>query len=534
MGTPVSAEKATKAALMPGRVSSRVRSRSKPTVGAFAGVVVMGPIVGGPPAQVFDLGAGYTQVSLTKPVLPRWVPMPAAFRTRRVLATSAALVALLLAVLLSLAVGARPIAPSTVLDALLHGATGDDAEVVRGLRVPRTLIGLMVGAALALAGTALQGITRNPIADPGILGISQGSSVAVVLAIAFLGVRGLGYVWFAFTDAGEAIAVYAIAAAGRGGATPVKLALGGAAVINALLLSVTTTASSPTRASALDEFRFWQIGSLDGRDTEIVGQIWPFLLLGAVLVLSVARGLDALALGEDVAKGLGRRVATVRIVGGLGATVLTGAAVTAAGPVAFVGLAVPHIARAVVGSDHRWVLPMAAITGPVMLLVADVAGRIVFPPGEIPAGVMTALIGVPFLVTLVRRKAVPTWRAREHPARRTRAGAPDRDPLPRPPPLRPSSPAACCCSWPRPASRISASGRSPSRPARSYGSSSASRRRPRSSSRSCANRGSSSPSPSAPPSASRAASSRPWPATRSPAPTSSASARAPGPSPSPR
>ncbi|WP_309057642.1 iron ABC transporter permease, partial [Streptomyces sp.] len=134
---------------------------------------------------------------------------------------------------------------------------------------------------------------------------------------------------------------------------------------------------------------------------------WPFLLLGAVLVVCVARGLDALALGEDVAKGLGQRVATVRIVGGAGATVLTGAAVAAAGPVAFVGLAVPHIARAVVGSDHRWVLPMAALLGPVMVLVADVAGRIVFPPGEVPAGVMTALIGVPFLVTLVRRKAVP-------------------------------------------------------------------------------------------------------------------------------
>ncbi|MGW3374317.1 FecCD family ABC transporter permease [Streptomyces hydrogenans] len=333
--------------------------------------------------------------------------MTAAFRSRRVLATSAAVVALLLAVLLSLAVGARPIAPGTVLDALLHGGTGDDAEVVRQLRIPRTVIGLMVGAALALAGTALQGITRNPIADPGILGISQGSSVAVVLAIAFLGVHSLsGYVWFAFAGAALAsVAVYAIASSGRGGATPVKLALGGAA-INALLLSVTTGVLT-TKAAALDEFRFWQIGSLDGRDTATIGQIWPFLLLGAVLVLSVARGLDALALGEDVAKGLGQKVATVRIVGGLGATVLTGAAVAAAGPIAFVGLAVPHIARAVVGSDHRWVLPMAALIGPVMVLVADVAGRIVFPPGEVPAGVMTALIGVPFLVTLVRRKAVP-------------------------------------------------------------------------------------------------------------------------------
>ncbi|MGW7270435.1 FecCD family ABC transporter permease [Streptomyces sp. NPDC054864] len=324
----------------------------------------------------------------------------------RAVAMTAAVVALLLAVLLSLAVGARAIAPAAVIDALLHGGHSDAAEVVREMRVPRTLIGLMVGAALALAGTVLQGITRNPIADPGILGVSQGASVGVVLAIAFAGVHTLtGYVWYAFAGAGIAsVAVYAIAASGRGGATPVKLALGGAA-INALLVSVTTGILT-TKASALDEFRFWQVGSLSGRDAEIAGQIWPFLLVGLVLVLSVARGLDALALGEDVAKGLGQKVATVRIVGGLGATVLTGAGVAAAGPIAFVGLAVPHIARAIVGSGHRWVLPMAAVLGPVMLLVSDTVGRVIFPPSEVPAGVMTALIGVPFLVALVRRRAV--------------------------------------------------------------------------------------------------------------------------------
>ncbi|MEU6991566.1 iron ABC transporter permease [Streptomyces sp. NPDC046465] len=319
---------------------------------------------------------------------------------------TAAVVALLLAVLLSLAVGARAIAPSAVLDALLHGGHGDSAEVVREMRVPRTVLGVLVGAALALAGTVLQGMTRNPIADPGILGISQGASVGVVLAIAFAGVHTLtGYVWWAFTGAGlAAVAVYAVAAGGRGGATPVKLALGGAAV-NALLVSV-TTAVLTTRAAALDEFRFWQVGSLSGRDSAIVGQIWPFLAVGVVLVLTVARGLDALALGEDVAKGLGQNVAAVRIVGGVGATILTGAGVAAAGPIAFIGLAVPHIARALVGAGHRWVLPLAALLGPVLLLVSDTVGRIVFPPGEVPAGVMTALIGVPFLVTLVRRKAV--------------------------------------------------------------------------------------------------------------------------------
>ncbi|MFF3643898.1 FecCD family ABC transporter permease [Streptomyces sp. NPDC002564] len=325
---------------------------------------------------------------------------------RRAAVLTAAVVALLLAVLLSLAVGARAVAPAAVLDALLHGGHGDAAEVVRGMRVPRTAIGVLVGAALAVAGTVLQGMTRNPIADPGILGISQGAAVGVVLAIAFAGVHTLtGYVWWAFAGAGLAsVAGYAIAAGGRGGATPVKLALGGAA-INALLVSV-TTAVLTTRGSALDEFRFWQVGSLSGRDAGIVGRIWPFLLVGLVLVLSVARGLDALALGEDAARGLGRNVAAVRIVGGLGATVLTGAGVAAAGPVAFIGLAVPHLARAAVGGDHRWVLPTAAVLGPVMLLVSDTLGRIVFPPSEVPAGVMTALIGVPFLVVLVRGKTV--------------------------------------------------------------------------------------------------------------------------------
>ncbi|ANZ16876.1 FecCD family ABC transporter permease [Streptomyces noursei] len=334
------------------------------------------------------------------------MPVTQRKRSRRLGLTAVAVLALLLAVVLSLAVGSRAFAPSAVLDALVHGGTDDAAQVVRYLRLPRTLIGLMVGAALAMAGTVMQGITRNPIADPGILGISQGAAAAVVCAIAFAGVHTLtGYVWFAFAGAGiAAVVVYGVATRGRGGATPVKLALSGAA-INALLVSV-SMAVLTTRAAALDEFRFWQVGSLTGRDAAVAAQIWPFLLVGAVLVLSVARGLDALALGEDVARGLGQNVAAVRIVGGLGATVLTGAGVAAAGPIAFVGLAVPHLARALVGGDHRWALPMAALLGPVVVLVSDTVGRVLFPPSEVPAGVMTALIGVPFLVTLVRRRAV--------------------------------------------------------------------------------------------------------------------------------
>ncbi|MFC0596832.1 FecCD family ABC transporter permease [Streptomyces palmae] len=327
---------------------------------------------------------------------------------RRVGWMAAGALLLLLAVVLSLALGSRPIAPRAVLDALLHGGTSDDAQVIRALRVPRTIVGVMVGVALGVAGTVMQGITRNPIAEPGILGISQGASVGVVCGIAFFSVHTLsGYVWFAFAGAGIAAAcVYAIASGGRGGASPVKLALAGAAM-NAFLASV-VTAIVTTDAETLDEFRFWQVGSLAGRGSDIVGQVWPLLAVGLVIVAAMARGLDALALGEDVAKGLGRSVPLLRVTGWLGATVLTGVAVAAAGPIAFTGLAVPHIARALVGNDHRWVLPMAALLGPAMVLGADVLGRVVFAPSEVPVAVMTALSGVPFLIALVRRKKAVT------------------------------------------------------------------------------------------------------------------------------
>jgi iron complex transport system permease protein len=318
----------------------------------------------------------------------------------------AAALTLLLAVLLSLAVGSRQIGPGEVFQALLHGGTGDDAQVVRSLRVPRTVIGVLVGGALALAGTVMQGVTRNPIAEPGVLGVSQGAAVGVVCAIAFFGVHSLaGYVWFAFAGAAlAAVGVYAIASGGYRGASPVKLALAGAAM-NAFLASVVSGIVT-TNARALDEFRFWQVGSISGRGSDVIGQVWPFLLAGLLLVVAVSRGLDALALGDDAAMGLGHNVAVLRALGALGATVLTGAAVAAVGPIAFTGLAVPHIARALVGAAHRWVLPMAALLGPVMLLVSDVLGRVIFPPSEVPVAVMTALLGVPFLIALVRRKAV--------------------------------------------------------------------------------------------------------------------------------
>ncbi|MEU8733644.1 iron ABC transporter permease [Streptomyces tendae] len=325
---------------------------------------------------------------------------------RRIVWLAGCLVMLLFAVLLSLAIGSRLVEPGAVVQALVHGGTSNDAQVVRSLRVPRTVVGVLAGAALAVAGTVMQGVTRNPIAEPGILGVSQGASTGVVFAIAFFGVHTLaGYVWFAFAGAAlAAAAVYAVAAGGRNGASPVKLALSGAAM-NAFLAAV-VSAIVTTNARALDEFRFWQVGSIDGQSSDVIGRIWPFVLTGLVLSMVLARGLDALALGDDAAKGLGHNVSLVRASGAVVATVLTGAAVAAVGPIAFTGLAVPHIARALVGTGHQWVLPTAAVLGPVMILVSDVLGRIVFPPSEVPVAVMTALLGVPFLIALVRRRTV--------------------------------------------------------------------------------------------------------------------------------
>ncbi|SES49482.1 iron complex transport system permease protein [Streptomyces sp. yr375] len=323
----------------------------------------------------------------------------------RHLAWPAAALLVAAAALLSLAVGTRAVPPSAVLDALLHGGSSPDALVVRSLRLPRTEVGLTAGAALGLAGAALQAVTRNPLADPGILGLSQGAAAGVVLAIALGLANGFsGYVWYAFAGAVVAAClVYAIAARGRGGASPVKLALAGTA-LSAMTAGATTVVLTSSSAT-LDQFRFWQVGALSGRDADTVVRMLPFLAVGAVLVLACARGLDALALGDETARALGHRVHTVRGCAALGATLLTASAVAAAGPIAFVGLAVPHLARRVVrGGAHRLVLPLSALLGAALLLLADVAGRVVRAPAEVPAGVMTALVGVPVLVVLVRRK----------------------------------------------------------------------------------------------------------------------------------
>lgn len=312
--------------------------------------------------------------------------------------------ALVVVALCSIAYGSKPIAVGRVLDAVFAFDGSNDHLIVRSLRVPRTLVGIGVGVALGLAGALMQGVTRNPLADPGILGVNAGASLAVVLAIYAIDVTSLsGYVWFAFLGAaGASVVVYGLGSLGRDGATPVKLALAGAAV-SALLGSV-TTAILLLDVATLDQFRFWVVGSLAGRDATILRQVAPFLAVGTVLALASARSLNTLSLGDDVARSLGQRVGLARACSALAVVVLTGAAVAAAGPIGFVGLTVPHVARAVTGPDYRWVLPYSAVLAPILLLGADIIGRVVARPGELQVGIVTAFLGAPFFVALVRRR----------------------------------------------------------------------------------------------------------------------------------
>lgn len=276
------------------------------------------------------------------------------------------------------------------------------------LRIPRTVLGLAVGAALAVAGVLLQALTRNPLAEPRILGISAGASLGVVTAISVFGVGTLnGYVWFGIVGALLAgLLVFGVASRTRDGANPVTLALVGAALDASL--GAVTIGLLTIDARTFEEYRFWVVGGLGGRGVDVAAQVAPFVIAGLLLAAMVTRGLDALALGDDVARGLGNRVGLIRIGGGAAAVLLTGAGVAAAGPIAFVGLAVPHLARALVGVDQRWTLAVSVLLGPALLLAADIIGRLIAPPGEVPAGIVTALIGAPLLALLVRRARVVT------------------------------------------------------------------------------------------------------------------------------
>jgi len=288
---------------------------------------------------------------------------------------------LVLVTLLSIAVGSKQIPFATVFDALRHYNDADtDQVIIRSLRIPRTAIGLLVGAALGLSGALMQGVTRNPLADPGILGVNGGAALFVVAGIYWFGLASLtSYVWLAFAGAAAAsVAVY--------------------------LLGSLTTALLIGDVDTFDQFRFWAVGSLAGRGSDIGAQVAPFILVGIVLALSSGRVLNALSLGDEVAKSLGQRVGLTRLFVAVVVVLLCGAATAAAGPIGFIGLTIPHVARLVTGPDYRWILPYSMLLAPILLLGSDVLGRIVAQPGELQVGIVTAVIGAPFFIALVRRR----------------------------------------------------------------------------------------------------------------------------------
>jgi iron complex transport system permease protein len=348
---------------------------------------------------------------MTAPVLEASTPTIPAPPHRRRGGLAAGLVALtgllLVACFFSITLGARSITLATIWHAFTGFDPASAAEtVIWQMRLPRTLLGLAAGAALGAGGAVLQGVTRNPLADPGIMGINAGAAACIVAAIMVLGVQSPGaYVWLAFLGAGLAtVAVYTIASFGREGATPVKLALAGAAVTAGL--SSITSAIIMTRVEALNELRFWQVGSLAGRYLPVFWQTAPFMLLGLVVALGAGRALNGLALGEDVARALGQRVRRTRAVMFVAVAVLCGAATAACGPITFLGLVVPHLARLACGPDYRWILPYSVVLSPIVLLAADIAGRVVIPPDEVQVGVVLGVIGAPAFVALVRFRSL--------------------------------------------------------------------------------------------------------------------------------
>ncbi|KQR72935.1 FecCD family ABC transporter permease [Rhizobium sp. Leaf341] len=318
-----------------------------------------------------------------------------------------ALLAAALAVLavLSVTTGTRAVAWADIA-AALGGAQETIGQSAVALRLPRTGLALLAGAALSLAGAIMQGVTRNPLADPGILGVNMGASLAVVIGVAWFGMASAqATIWTAITGAaGAALFVYTIGSLGRGGATPLKLALAGAAT--SVAFSSLVIAVVLPRGDIAGGIQAWQIGGVGGATGDRVLPVLPFLVIGFAISLLSARKLNSLALGDDVAAGLGEHVAAARAVAAFGAILLCGATTAVCGPIGFVGLMVPHLCRLLIGVDHRWLLPFSALGGACLLLAADILGRIIARPGEIDVGIITALVGAPFFIWIVRRQRV--------------------------------------------------------------------------------------------------------------------------------
>jgi len=303
------------------------------------------------------------------------------------------------------AIGTRDVGLDDIVSALA-GRVETIGEAAVAMRIPRTLLALLAGAALGLAGAIMQGVTRNPLADPGILGVNMGASLAVVIGVAWFDMASAyAYIFTAIFGAGAAaVFVYGIGSMGRGGATPLKLALAGAAT--SIAFSSLVIAVVLPRADIAGGIRAWQIGGVGGATFERIGPVLPFLAAGFVLALLSARKLNALALGDELAAGLGENVAVTRALAAFAAILLCGATTAVCGPIGFLGLVVPHLCRLLTGNDHRWLLPFSALGGAGLLLVADIAGRILARPAELDVGIVTALVGAPVFIWIVRRQRV--------------------------------------------------------------------------------------------------------------------------------
>jgi len=306
---------------------------------------------------------------------------------------------------LSVAIGTRDVGLDDIVSALA-GRVETIGEAAVAMRIPRTVLALLAGGALGLAGAIMQGVTRNPLADPGILGVNMGASLAVVVGVAWFDMASAyAYIFTAIFGAGAAaVFVYGIGSMGRGGATPLKLALAGAAT--SIAFSSLVIAVVLPRADIAGGIRAWQIGGVGGATFERIGPVLPFLAAGFVLALPCARKLNALALGDELAAGLGENVAVTRALAALAAILLCGATTAVCGPIGFLGLVVPHLCRLLAGNDHRWLLPFSALAGAGLLTLADIAGRIVARPAELDVGIVTALVGAPVFIWIVRRQRV--------------------------------------------------------------------------------------------------------------------------------
>ncbi|MFO6454085.1 MULTISPECIES: FecCD family ABC transporter permease [unclassified Aeromicrobium] len=322
----------------------------------------------------------------------------------RALALAAAAVAV--AAVLSIAVGSHPLSPARVWEVWWQPDGTQASVTVHELRWPRTVVGLVAGAALGLAGALMQTLTRNPLADPGILGVNAGAALAVVVTSAVTGVASVGAsLWPALVGALLAVgAVHVLGETGSTGGSPARIALAGVAVTAALSAIVQTVILADQEV--FNEFRFWAAGSLDGRALGTASTILPFVAVGVVLAAALAPRLNALALGEDTSRSLGLDVRRTRLLTVIAIALLCAAATAAVGPIAFVGLGVPHVARALCGSDQRWVLPCSVLLGAAFLLVADVLGRVLGGTAEVQAGIVTAIIGGPVFVAVVRRRRI--------------------------------------------------------------------------------------------------------------------------------